>query len=129
MKASYAIVNACDELIVAEETEGSDKLLTMLVDSVALLGLLTIKLNALRRDLMKHDLSDHLKQLAKGVPSNSTHLFWDNIQKQINQIAATNTTLQKSSTYHNKFLTPALCILLCNALIQPHFDYASSALS
>ena len=25
----------------------------------------------------------------------------------------------------NKFLTPALCRLLCNALIQPHFDYAS----
>ena len=27
----------------------------------------------------------------------------------------------------NKFLTPALKRLLCNALIQPHFDYASSA--
>ena len=27
----------------------------------------------------------------------------------------------------NKLLTPALCRLLCNALIQPHFDYASSA--
>ena len=27
----------------------------------------------------------------------------------------------------NKFLTPVLCRLLCNALIQPHFDYASSA--
>ena len=27
----------------------------------------------------------------------------------------------------NKFLTPALCKLLCNALIHPHFDYASSA--
>ena len=27
----------------------------------------------------------------------------------------------------NKFLTPALRRLLCNALIQPHFDYASSA--
>ena len=26
----------------------------------------------------------------------------------------------------NKFLTPALHRLLCNALIQPHFDYASS---
>ena len=31
MKASYATVNACDELIVAEETEGSNKLLTILV--------------------------------------------------------------------------------------------------
>ena len=27
----------------------------------------------------------------------------------------------------NKFLTPPLKRLLCNALIQPHFDYASSA--
>ena len=26
-----------------------------------------------------------------------------------------------------KFLTPALCRLLFNVLIQPHFDYASSA--
>ena len=25
MKASYAIVNACDELILAQETEGSNK--------------------------------------------------------------------------------------------------------
>ena len=27
----------------------------------------------------------------------------------------------------NKFLTSGLCRLLCNALIQPHFDYACSA--
>ena len=27
----------------------------------------------------------------------------------------------------NKLLTPALCRLLCNALIQPHFDYELSA--
>ena len=27
----------------------------------------------------------------------------------------------------NKYLTPNLCRLLCNALIQPHFDYAYSA--
>ena len=27
----------------------------------------------------------------------------------------------------NKSLTPNLCRLLCNALIQPHFDYACSA--
>ena len=94
MKASYAIVNACDELIVAVETEGSNNLLIMLVDSVALLGLSTIELNALRRDLMKQKLPDHLKQLAKDVLSDSTHLFGDDIQKRINQIAATNTALQ-----------------------------------
>ena len=47
MKALYAIVNACDELIVAEEVEGSNKLLTMLVDSVALFGLSTIELKTL----------------------------------------------------------------------------------
>ena len=89
MKSSYAIVNACDELIVVEETEGSNKLLTMLVDSVALLGLSTIELNALRRDLMKHKLPDHLKQLAKDAPSDFTHLFGDDIQKRIRQLQPT----------------------------------------
>ena len=30
--------------------------------------------------------------------------------------------------YHkNKFLTPTLRRMLCNAFIQPHFDYACSA--
>ena len=96
MKASYHIVNVCDELIVTE-TEGTIKLLTMLVDSVALLGLSKIKLNAVRRDLMNHKLPDDLKQLAKDV---STDLFVDDIQKRINQIAATKTALQKSSTYY-----------------------------
>ena len=27
----------------------------------------------------------------------------------------------------NKYLTPNLCCLLCNTLIQPHFGYAYSA--
>ena len=75
MKASYVIVNACDELKVAEETGGLNKLLTMLVDSVSFLVLSTTELNALRKDLMKHKLSDHLKELAKDVLSDSTHLF------------------------------------------------------
>ena len=100
MKASYHIVNACDKLIVAEETEGSNKLLIMLLDSVALLELSRIELNALRRDLIKHKLPDHLKQLTIDVPSHSTHLFVDDIQKRTNQIAATNTALRKSSTYY-----------------------------
>ena len=100
MKASYAIVNACDELIVAEETERSNKLLIIFDESVALLGLSTIQLNALKRDLMKHKLPDHLKQFAKDVPSDSTYVFGDGIQKGINLIAATITALQKSSTHH-----------------------------
>ena len=54
MKASYVIVNVSDELIVAEGTEGSHKLLTMFVDSAALLGLSTIELSTFREDLMKH---------------------------------------------------------------------------
>ena len=107
MKALYAIVNACDEFMVAEKTKES-KLLTMLVDSLALLGLSTIELNALRRDLMKNKLPDHLKQLAKDVPSDSTHLLGDDIQKRISQIAATNAALQKSSTYHARQQSKAI---------------------
>ena len=69
------------------------KLLTMLVDSVALLGLLTIELTTLGRELMKHKLPDLLKQLAKAILSDSIHLFVNEIQKRINQIAATNAEL------------------------------------
>ena len=43
--------------------------------------------------------------------------------KVINEINSRVKFLQRK----NKFLTPALRRLLCNALIQPHFDYASSA--
>ena len=94
MKASYIIVNACDELTVADETEESNKWLTIMVDSAAVLELSTIELNTLRRDLMKHKFPDHLKELAKQVPSDSAHLFGDNIQKLINHIAATNISLE-----------------------------------
>ena len=60
---------------MAEKTEGSNKLLTMLVGSVAILRLSKTVLNALRRDLMKHKLPDHVKQLAKDIPSDSALLF------------------------------------------------------
>ena len=40
---------------------------------------------------MKYKLPDHLKQLVKDVPSYCSHLFGDDVQKGINQIAATNT--------------------------------------
>lgn len=76
MKNSYAIINACDKLIVAEETEGSNKLLSTYVGSVALLGLSTIELHTLWRGLKKHKLPDHLKQLAKDVSKQSGMLSW-----------------------------------------------------
>ena len=45
----------------------------------------------------------------------------------LNVVNKTNKKLK--SLYHkNSFLTPALRRLVCNALIQPHFDYACSAL-
>ena len=74
-------------------TKEVSKLLTMLVDSVALLGLLTIELTTLGRELMKHKLPDLLKQLAKAILSDFIHLFVNEIQKRISQIAATNAEL------------------------------------
>ena len=38
MNVLYAIVNACDELIVTEETDRSNTLLTILFGSVALVN-------------------------------------------------------------------------------------------
>ena len=43
--------------------------------------------------------------------------------KVINKINLRLKFLQRT----NKFLTPVLHRLLCDSLIQPHFDYASSA--
>ena len=43
--------------------------------------------------------------------------------KVINKINSSLTFLHRE----DKCLTPALRRLLCNALIQPYFDYASSA--
>ena len=63
----------------------------MLVDSAALLKLSTTELNTL--------MPDHLKQLAKDVSSDFTHLFGDDT-KMKSKIAATNTALQESSAYH-----------------------------
>ena len=42
--------------------------------------------------------------------------------KLLNQINSRLKILHRK----NKFLTTSLHRLLCNALIQPHFDYASS---
>ena len=69
------------QLVTVHAICQAPKLLTMLVDYVALLGSSTIELNALKRDLMKHRLPDHLKQLAKNVPSQSSNLFGDDTQK------------------------------------------------
>ena len=44
----------------------------------------------------------------------------------LNVVNKTNNKL-KFHYLKNSFLTPALRRLLCNALIQPHFDYACSA--
>ena len=43
-----------------------------------------------------------------------------------NVISKVNARL-KFLHWKNKYLTPNMCLLLCNALIQPHFDYACSA--
>ena len=45
------------------------------------------------------------------------------VLKEINEISSRLQFLHRK----NKVLTPALRRLLYNALIQPHFDYASSA--
>ena len=52
------------------------------------------------------------------------HLIqWSMALKVINKINSRLKFLHRK----NKFLTPVLCKLLCNALIQPHIHYASSA--
>ena len=54
----------------------------MFTDSVALLGLSTVEINSLRRDLMNHKLPVHLRRLAKDVPSDSMLLFGKDTQSR-----------------------------------------------
>ena len=59
----------------------------------------------------------------KGCILNETMSGESNALKVINNINSRLKFLHRK----NKFLTLALCRLLCNVLIQPHFDYALSA--
>ena len=54
-------------------------------------------------------------------------LWWNNVSgKAIRQLSVINKINNKLKflTAKNRFFTPTLRQLLCNALIQPHFNYA-----
>ena len=76
VKVSYAIFYSCDKHIFVIN-EATKNVRSILIDSVALLGLSTEEINSLRRDLMKHRLPVHLRRLGKDVPSDSKFFFED----------------------------------------------------
>ena len=87
--------NTCDKLLFEYDLRHPSRdILSMLIDSVALLGLTIVESNSLRRDLIKHRLPLHLWRLAKDVLTDSKFLFGDDIQKWIKQISANNSALQ-----------------------------------
>ena len=84
---------SCEKLI--QKGGKFKEILTPVINSLALLGTSAIKINQLRRDLVKHKLPANLKPLAKDVPSRSDLLFGHEIKKRLSQFSATNSTLQK----------------------------------
>ena len=92
VKASHVIFYSCDKLIFDNNEEPKD-ILSMLIDSVALLSLSTVETNL--RYLMKHGMPVHLQKLTKNVSSDSNILFADDIRQRINQISATNSVLRE----------------------------------
>lgn len=68
--------------------EGDFKMiLTLLMDSMTLLGMETMEINQLRRDLIKHKLPPNLKHLVKYAPPGSEFLFGDDINERIDHIS------------------------------------------
>ena len=68
-------------------------------------------------------IKQHSKVTYLGCISDETVSGESMALKEINKIKSRLKFLNRKS----KFLTPVVRRLLCNALIQPHFDYASSA--
>ena len=90
VKASHAIFDSCDKLIFDNNEEPKD-ILSMIIDSVALLSLSTVETNL--RYLMKHGMPVHFQKLTKDVSSDSNILFANDIRQRISQISATNSVL------------------------------------
>ena len=68
--------------------EGDFKMiLTLLIDLMTLLGMETMEINQLRRDLIKHKLPPNLKPLVKYAPPGSEFLFGDDIDERIGHIS------------------------------------------
>ena len=98
-KASYALFSTCDKLL--QDRTNCHDVLKLIIDSLALLGLLTLEINHLGRQLMKHRLTEHLKSHTKYVPPAQTYLFGDDLNKRMSLIQQTNTELQRPPKGNN----------------------------
>lgn len=96
-------VMPCDKILL----KGRDRkeVLTLMMNSMSLLGMTTLEINQLWRDLIKHKLLLNLNPFVKDVPPGFQLLFGDDINERIGQISSNNSELHREdrdSNSHSK---------------------------
>lgn len=89
----------CDKILL----KGRDckEVLTLMMNSMSVLGMTTLETNQLWRDLIKHKLLLNLNPFVKDVPPGFQLLFGDDINERIGQISSNNSELHRGDTDSN----------------------------
>lgn len=90
VKAMIALTTLLNEMIVGKSGLDKENLMAKLTDALALMGMNSMQVNTLRRDLIKPEIKTEFKAIcSKGEPS-STFLFGEDVSQQIRDIANAN---------------------------------------
>ena len=91
LSVKYTVTESCDKVMDRKlKSLLWKEIMTALIVTLALLGLILSKLNQFRRDYLKSRLPEKIRPLAKNVPVKSEWLFGDDLNKRINTISSTN---------------------------------------
>ena len=91
LTAITALVRATDDLILRQQTDESlESEVTILMDSLILLGSVNVDLSIKRRELIKPDLNNEYKKLCTASGVITDNLFGDDLAQQVKNIAETN---------------------------------------
>lgn len=96
-------VMPCDKILL--KRRDCKEVLTLMMNSMSLLGMTTLEINRLWRDLIKHKLLLNLNPFVKDVPPGFQLLFGDDINERIGQISSNNSELHRGdrdSNSHSK---------------------------
>ena len=97
VKAACAMTDACDKIMEMNlKSDQCREMITPVNDALALLGVVTAKINQFRREQMKDRLPAKMQPLTKNVPPESEWLFGNDLSKRINQLNSANTALIKT---------------------------------
>lgn len=106
LKSMVPMIKTTETLLKSREkaepicTDGAKGLLQLILDAMTIVGHATEEVNAIRRDLIKHDLNEQYSQLCGSQILVTNMLFGDDLSKSIKGISETNKVGQKVSSQH-----------------------------